>query len=150
MFYSLHHLFLTRYGVYAVLFNMQWMVNRDEKKRSETLSFIEFWLNSIYLHTYTEEERGCAPILLIGTHKDIVTDAAQHELISKLLVSHFSERMASTAWPKVQFFSDEKLCFFPVNNKLGHTDPAIFASLKVGIIACVYSYLIIWTSYFLS
>ena len=55
-FYSLHSLYLTRYSVYIVVFNMQWLIGQtaDEvadgiSKRASCISYLSFWLNSIYL-----------------------------------------------------------------------------------------------------
>ena len=54
IFYTLHHLFISRFGVYVVVFNMTWLwddpSNKQQKKADESLSFLRFWLNSIFVH----------------------------------------------------------------------------------------------------
>lgn len=46
VFYTLHHLFLTRYGIYLLVFDMRQML-QDAK---ETVEFMRFWVNSVGLH----------------------------------------------------------------------------------------------------
>ena len=60
LFYQMHTLFLTRYGIYLVVFDMEKLLN-DTKYE---LNRLKFWLDSIYVHA-----QG-APFILIGTHKD--------------------------------------------------------------------------------
>ena len=62
VFHNLHHLFLSRYSVYLVVFKMPHML-KDPQRAAE---MIRYWLNSLALHA-----KG-APILLVGTHKDQV------------------------------------------------------------------------------
>ena len=91
-FYSLHSLYLTRYSVYLVVFNMQWLVGpaADEvgrdgmTKRASCFSFLSFWLNSIFLHAKAADD-SVAPILLVGTHGDCIRSAAEHEAISSMI-----------------------------------------------------------------
>ena len=48
LFRSVHHLFLTRFGLYVLCFNME---DFDGSKReSEALQDLEFWLNALALH----------------------------------------------------------------------------------------------------
>jgi hypothetical protein len=107
---------------------MRWML--DDSSRGQALHYLEFWLSSIYLHTQNDKGATCAPILLVGTHKDMVSEREQHEAISAAIRGRFEEAMASTAWPAVVEFEDQDLCFFPVNNRIGHSDPAIPAVLQ--------------------
>ncbi len=83
-FYSLHSLYITRNGVYLLVFNMQWLagptaaevVGRDgSTKRASCLSYLAFWLNSIYLHAEAPDQ-SVAPILLVGTHGDSIRSPA--------------------------------------------------------------------------
>lgn len=63
VFYALHHLFLTQYGVYVLVFDMREMI----KDKKNALSYVTFWLNSIKLHA------DGAPILMVGTFLDMLT-----------------------------------------------------------------------------
>lgn len=43
VFYALHHLFLTRFGVYCVLFNMEWLASTaTDDQRAQCLAFLRF------------------------------------------------------------------------------------------------------------
>lgn len=69
VFYSLHHLFLTQYGVFLVVF-----------KLSEVLpEYLEFWLKSIRLHAPE------APVLLAGTCMDAIGMIQPHSLVLYVL-----------------------------------------------------------------
>ncbi len=130
VFYSLHHLYLTRYCVYLVMFNMEWLSSSagDDVKK-ECLGFLRFWLNSILVHAVDPADQSIAPIFLIRTHKDIVCDPREHGLISKLMYDTFH---SNPAWRNVVFFKEGEtetgrsiLCFYPVDNKLGVKDTVI-------------------------
>ena len=70
-------------SVYPLVFNLQWLLGlhegADDDKRGEKRSLVtlDFWLNSI-------GRFSCgAPVLLIGTHKDVVvggTDLAKSNI----------------------------------------------------------------------
>jgi GTPase SAR1 family protein len=137
-FYSLHHLYLTRHGVYLLVFNMQWLVGScawqmssshdGVSKRDSALGFLSFWLNSIYLHAKSPDG-SVAPIVLIGTHKDAIRSALEHEAISSLIYEKFK---ASPAFGSVVPFKHGTsssgmalLWFYPVDNTLGGGDATI-------------------------
>jgi hypothetical protein len=91
VFYTLHHLFITRFCVYVVTFNMEWLwedASNKNFKPDECLSFLRFWLNSIYVHAQSPlgyTGRDVAPIILVGTRKDKIFSPADHSKISRLL-----------------------------------------------------------------
>ena len=64
VFYSMHHLFLTRCGVYVVVFSLSALSAKE--RQVEVLDRIFYWLNSIRTHA------SGAPIFLVGTHADEV------------------------------------------------------------------------------
>jgi len=99
VFYALFHFFITKYGMYAVLFNMKDMMAGEEKVQV-CLDFIDFWLSTIYLHTRDPSTQSCSPILMVGTFKDEVSDPLQHLYISKVLERKFQSHLA---WPSVRF-----------------------------------------------
>ena len=49
IFNIIHHLFLTSYGVYVLVFTMVDIL--DDKKREQSLMEMSFWINSIVIHT---------------------------------------------------------------------------------------------------
>ena len=58
-------------SIYPLVFNLQWLLDMDEhaddkRGKDQTLVTIDFWLNSVARFS------GGAPVLLIGTHKDLV------------------------------------------------------------------------------
>ena len=68
VFYSLHPLFLTRYGVYLAVFSMAEL--RDDE--AGCLAYLRFWLHSIVVHA-RGPKGDTAPIIMVGTHKDVVS-----------------------------------------------------------------------------
>ena len=134
VFNVIHHLFLTRYGVYTLVFNMEQLVSSDPAVRESCLSTISFWLNSIVVHTWNTETESMAPIVIVGTHKDIVKSAAQHEQISRILEEKFR---SSVAWPWIQENEDteeeggQNLCFFPVDNRKSRGDTTVVKMMKL-------------------
>jgi GTPase SAR1 family protein len=138
-FYSLHHLYLSRHGVYLLVFNMEWLVGpRASVQKAHgldgsstcdsSLSFLSFWLNSIYLHAKSPDG-SVAPIFLIGTHKDVIRSPADHESISVLIYEKFK---TSPAFGSVVPFKRGTsssgvglLWFYPMDNTKGSGDPTI-------------------------
>jgi hypothetical protein len=138
VFNVLHHLFITKYGVYLLTFNMEWLAySGDAKKREMCLSNLAFWMNSIYIHTAHKDSEGLeqtARVVFVGTRKDVVRETGQHELISALLETHLKP---SQVWKNVVKNRkgrgrDGNVClfFFPVDNTMGRDDPSIAALMK--------------------
>jgi GTPase SAR1 family protein len=90
VFDVIHHLFLTRNGV----FNMEWLV-KDGPEKEKALRFMRNWLSSIVVHTYDRVHGTCAPVVFVGTRLDTITSGAEHEAISTVLY----ERTSLTIWP---------------------------------------------------
>eukprot|EP00960_Hanusia_phi_P068821 766941-Hanusia_phi.AAC.3 len=108
VFYALFHLFITRFGIFAVLFNMEDLITGDKKLQKECLDFIEFWLSTIYLHTSQSSSESCAPIVIVGTHKDIISHPLHHLYVSRILHRTFFDHLA---WPHVQVFEQKSSSF---------------------------------------
>jgi GTPase SAR1 family protein len=125
VFTCLHPYFLTRHGVYVIVFNMNWLAIAS-KHLVEALENISFWLNSVAMNTRMEcsEEPKVrmAPVFLVGSHKDQVFSAEEHVRISDLLKQTFSY---STVWQFIVENSESGLVFFPVNSKLGSGDATL-------------------------
>ena len=97
MFYSLHHIFLTRYGVHVLVFNMQNLISKDTEVSSNTKQFIEFWLKSIHAHAPN------AKIIMVGTFHDIVRSEEQLDCIDTIL----SEDLEIEAYEKSLMFNEK-------------------------------------------
>ena len=129
IFTTIHHLLLSSYGVYVLCFNMEWLSVHREEEMAGCLSKLKFWMNSIYMHTYDCDTGKCAPYILVGTHKDCVTDSRQHHEIDFILNEEFK------SFPPWNFRLENlqgegangrcNLCFFPIDNKLGRGDPVM-------------------------
>jgi GTPase SAR1 family protein len=121
VFYILYHLFLTEFGTYLLTFSMERLVpSADASEREGCLGMIRYWLDNIALHTGTGREEHNAPLVLVGTHKDKVLSARDHEAISQLLWSRFSQHVQ---WPYVVPLKEGVvstgrglLWFYPVDN----------------------------------
>lgn len=121
VFYILYHLFLTVFGTYVLTFSMDRLVpSAPPSEREQTLGMIRYWLDNIALHTGTGHEEHNAPLFLVGTHKDKVPEPRDHEAISQLLWSNFSQHIQ---WPFVVALKEGVvstrrglLRFYPVDN----------------------------------
>ena len=120
VFNIIHHLFLTSYGVYVVLFNMVDIL--DDNKREQSLNELSFWINSIVIHTLEAETGKVAPMFLVGSHKDVVGDPEKHKEISDAIEKKFKY---NAAWNYIE--ENDELCFLPVNNLEGQQDDVIMA-----------------------
>ena len=112
VFYALHHAFLTRYGCYLVVFNMQNMLGSG---KAECMRYIRGWLRCIALHA-----KG-APVALVGTRKDKVQSRDDWLSISETLETVMQECEAYRDLTVVTHRADS-LNFFPVDNKSGEDD----------------------------
>ena len=123
VFNVIHHLFLTRYGIYFVVFRMIDLVSTAPLEVQEMcLEKLSFWLNSIVVHTLDGSTGTTAPVCLVGTRKDNVKDPAEHRSVSELLERRFG---GTSVWSNVQKNSKDKLSYFPVDNSLGRQDPTV-------------------------
>jgi hypothetical protein len=100
-----------------------------------SLSFLSFWLNSIYLHAKSPDG-SVAPIFLVGTHKDAINSPTDHEAISLLIYEKFK---TSPAFGSVVPFKRGTsssglglLWFYPVDNTQSSADETI-AAMKSAI-----------------
>jgi GTPase SAR1 family protein len=123
VFDVIHHLFLTRNGVYAVVFNMERLVV-DGPDKECALKLFHRWLSSIAAHTFDAATAKTAPIVLVGTRADTISDPLTHESVSQLLYDSFSD---NPAWPSVISNSNDTshLWFFPVSNPDGCGSPTM-------------------------
>ncbi|GBG24618.1 Leucine-rich repeat serine/threonine-protein kinase 2 [Hondaea fermentalgiana] len=121
VFYALHHLFLTQYGVYVLVFDMREILGKERVKdrideieytklasQEDSLETLRFWIDSIRLHAPD------ANIALVGTYLDQVPDSKEHEEIEHILDSDVLRRCA--AKPVVLLNDEAQLWFFPIDN----------------------------------
>ena len=105
MFYALHHLFFTEYGVYTLVFDMREVLHKED----DAVEYLQFWLKSIALHAPS------APFVLVGTYRDEVDDKEKWKRIDTVLrdrvklVPEFTGQLVPNG--------DTDLTFFPVDNR---------------------------------
>ena len=138
VFHAIHPFFMTRCGVYLIAFNMQWLLpSAYADERNECLRWLTFWVNSVVVHTsrIEGEVHSTAPVAFVGTHKDLVPDATDHNRISTLLFETFH---ANAAWPYLMTNAGaqgargtQTLNFFPVNNRIGNRDSTFRSLMNV-------------------
>ena len=102
IFQVFQHLLIVRRALYLVVFNMSSFLESPAK----SFDFLDFWIYSIVMHA-----EG-APIFIIGTRGDEVTDTESYVKISELL----KERYKGVLGSSLVFNDFEKLFFFPVDN----------------------------------
>ena len=124
-FYTVHHLFLSRNGVYVLAFNIVALLKSPEAE----LTVLSFWLNSIYLHTKN------APIILVGTHckglnfsdlERVSNHIVRLPLLKKVVVIENQQGM---------------LVFYPVDNSLKKRNKTNNEALKEVILKAAEEYL---------
>jgi len=103
VFYALHHLFLTNYGTYLLLFDMR-MLLREPSSANE---YLKFWLNSIRIHAPE------APVILLGSHLDKIKSKRKLRAVNKVI------KPLLINFPTVALNTDANLHFFPISNKDG-------------------------------
>ena len=69
VFNVIHPFFLTRYGIYLLVFNMEWLLTENSRVREQCLSYLHFWVNSVVIHTYNAKTRETAHIVFVGELK---------------------------------------------------------------------------------
>lgn len=128
-FYGQHHLFLTRFAMYVITVNMEWLLPGASEQKKEALEYIGSWLNSVSIHAIDPVDGSMAPIIIVGTHKDKVPNPADHEQISQLLYDTFSTK---NAWRGIVSHKNGtvstgrgRLWIWPVDNTKGESDHSL-------------------------
>ena len=95
VFMVIHHLFLTLFGFYIIVFNMEDLRGGAETQE-KCKKYLFFWVNSILMHTLRKQGDGflVAPFAFVGTHKDTVSSEADHIAISDFLEEEFGRNQA--------------------------------------------------------
>ena len=120
MFYSLHHIFLTRYGIYLVVFDMRKILSKEESRNAK--EYLEFWLKSIKAHAPN------AKFILVGTHHDIIQSNKDLDSIDDVL----SEELSIEQYQNNLVFNETTgRFFFPLNNASSDLNRA--SALRIAI-----------------
>lgn len=117
IFNVLHGFFMSRHGIYLVVFDMELFMSTDTARRECCCKELKFWLNSITMHTYDIKTDKTAPVAIVGTRGDKIWRIQDHLTISSQLAEMFGEMKV---WQSLILFEKEggQLYFFPNNNKL--------------------------------
>mmetsp|Transcript_11697 Transcript_11697/g.13522 ORF Transcript_11697/g.13522 Transcript_11697/m.13522 type:complete len:929 (-) Transcript_11697:915-3701(-) len=107
VFYSLHPLFLTSYGVYVLVFDIRKLIGTQEVKKS-ALHYMKYWLNSVTLYA------PGAPIVVVGTFKDSIR--GRMDILERL---NFTLQLLLAHYPQYVKNKHDNLVFFPIENKTG-------------------------------
>mmetsp|Transcript_5464 Transcript_5464/g.7228 ORF Transcript_5464/g.7228 Transcript_5464/m.7228 type:complete len:623 (+) Transcript_5464:1359-3227(+) len=106
VFYTMHHIFLTKTGIYVLVFDMRELlelVTREEAKK-----YLRFWLRSINMHAPQ------APLLLVGTFcAEIQSEIRGVDRIRGVdkILRELSKQFTS------QIVANDNLVFFPIDNR---------------------------------
>ncbi|GBG23829.1 RasGEF domain-containing serine/threonine-protein kinase X [Hondaea fermentalgiana] len=122
VFYALHHLFLTQYGVYVLVFDMREVLGKEHfeevldgdkyetlASQKDALDTLRFWIDSIRLHAPN------VSVALVGTYLDQVPDDGDHRAINQTIKSEVLKGLGGR--PAVLRNRSSQLQFFPINNK---------------------------------
>uniref|UniRef100_A0A7S3V2N8 non-specific serine/threonine protein kinase n=1 Tax=Aplanochytrium stocchinoi TaxID=215587 RepID=A0A7S3V2N8_9STRA len=103
VFHTLHHLLLTRHGLYLLCFASDDLV----KDEAEALRYLTFWLNSAKIHAPE------APVIIVGTKAELLKEDELkniNEVVSKL----------ASRYPQVVMRTTESITsFYPISNVEG-------------------------------
>jgi len=117
-------LLINQHSVMVIAFDMRQL--RDEATRERCLEVMSDWLNKVVVYTYNETDKTMAPIIFVGTHKDLVDDPVVHGELSSILFNHFKRNIAfSFIIPNKEGETDKGrtlLYFFPVDNTRSRED----------------------------
>ena len=127
VFYSLHHVLLSREAVYILVFNMAQIMaqikdlktttlvtvdvvadgDEDYLNDMDSLGYISFWLQSLQQHAPKSK------VVLVGTHWNEVFLPCDHKIISDYLFKYFKAKCLTA---QIQTNTEHRLFFFPVDN----------------------------------
>lgn len=104
IFYSLHHLFLSKLGIYVLIFNMSQMLHQPGLCKV----YLQFWLNSLSLHAPE------TALFMVGTFRDEAGSEGDMATIGERVNEILRTYPFNVAQNEV-----DNLPFFPISNKLG-------------------------------
>jgi len=106
VFYAMHHIFLTKTGIYIMVFDMRELLNLSAQ--ADALSYVAFWLKSIRLHAPD------AAVLIVGTFADEIQERKEIAAINNALLGFMGGD-----FPQVVRNNVENLTFFSIDNQSG-------------------------------
>ncbi|XP_068672801.1 uncharacterized protein [Montipora foliosa] len=109
LYEAMHHVFLNKRSFFLVVTNLVRLCSVNT--RDEALEELHFWLNSVRVHTLSEN-----PIFLVGTHRDQVSE----QDISDAKKTLYDEFVKTFGHQLVR--SQDKDILFAVDNTLGCED----------------------------
>eukprot|EP00924_Labyrinthula_sp_SR-Ha-C_P010659 augustus_masked-scaffold_49-processed-gene-0.52-mRNA-1 protein AED:0.43 eAED:0.43 QI:0/-1/0/1/-1/1/1/0/693 len=113
VYFPLHHLFLTRNGLYLVVFNIRDLISEDTEKAMTAEKELKYWLRTISV--FIDE----SVVVLVGTGLDLLSQDEEirqnqlqkaDEIVAKTIVGRNTEVMLKEN-------EDYDLKFFPISNK---------------------------------
>lgn len=123
VFYNLHHLFLTHFGCYLLVFNAHRLAQHPE----ESEAYLTFWMKSLRLHT------NGAPLLLVGT---FASDLDSPEDVTQ--VSTAVKDLAMRCRVDAIDHTGEGLSFFPIDNASGEGVEVLRSTIQEVLLAQEY------------
>ncbi|XP_033095525.1 uncharacterized protein LOC117100086 [Anneissia japonica] len=103
MYYNTHHLFMSKQGVYLIVFNAVEAVMNPEKQ----IKRLKFWLQSVAMHAEVEN----AVVFLVGTRRDSVGEKNAFLNFLNLARKHLYKRFS-----KLLAFHPSGSLFFLIEN----------------------------------
>lgn len=103
VFQTLHHLFLTKYGIYMLVVDMREVLNHEQ----EALEYIHFWLVSVAMYAPD------APLLIVGTHLDSISSRQELDQIDAAL----NKEVGKYCSRSLVHNTNKNRSYFPLNNK---------------------------------
>eukprot|EP00930_Biecheleria_cincta_P015437 TRINITY_DN12887_c0_g1_i1.p1 TRINITY_DN12887_c0_g1~~TRINITY_DN12887_c0_g1_i1.p1 ORF type:complete len:1648 (+),score=279.34 TRINITY_DN12887_c0_g1_i1:69-5012(+) len=123
IYYYMHHLFLSDYGIYLacldlsavsanlVASNASILVEGETQGSAQAWDALEWWLASLAVHAPN------SPIAIVGTHDDCLDSDLRsevHQKVHQRIEAYLRNRPELNQQLEVN--EDEQLCFFPVDN----------------------------------
>ena len=123
VFYNLHHLFLTQFGCYLVVFNAQRLALHPE----EAKTYLTFWMKSLRLHT------NGAPMIMVGTFVEDMNGAEEVERVSSIV-----KELAQLCKVDTIGREEDSLAYFPIDNSTGEGVEVLRAKIQEVLLAQEY------------
>ena len=107
VFETLHHVFLTRFGVYLLCFSLVELTPSlsTPQRMANAKRSVAFWLNSVRVHA------NGSPCFLVGTHADVVPSDEDHVAVHLLLEGLAEGGVSRRVVPDAA----RRCCFWPVD-----------------------------------
>ncbi|CAE7659045.1 pats1 [Symbiodinium pilosum] len=123
VYYAMHHLFLSDYGIYLACIDLSAFnladdsanegdgMKEKESEASNTWQAMEWWLASIAVHAPN------SPVAIVGTHNDCLSQNSRRRVYAEVneRISAFCAKLPELN-EQLQINEQTQLCFFPVDN----------------------------------